>query len=95
MQTVICAKKDAELIHFLCFFECLSMQCSYRLNSSYKGGHIMLHIFGSMVKKRTVISLAVLYIVLLMIVIIAGKIKKMKLSSENISTSTTGSDEAT
>ena len=55
----------------------------------------MLHIFGSMVKKRTVISLAVLYIVLLMIVIIAGKIKKMKLSSENISASTTGSDEAT
>ena len=55
----------------------------------------MLHIFGSTVKKRTVISLAVLYIVLLMIVIIAGKIKKMKLSSENISASTTGSDEAT
>ena len=54
MQTVICAKKDTELIHFLCFFECLSMQCSYRLNSSYKGGHIMLHIFGSMVKKRMI-----------------------------------------
>ena len=55
----------------------------------------MLHIFGSTVKKRTVISLAVLYIVLLMIVIIAGKIKKMKLSSENISAPTTGSDEVT
>jgi len=39
----------------------------------------MLHIFGTAIKKKKVIILGIIYILLLTLVILAGKVKKMKL----------------
>lgn len=61
----------------------------------------MLNIFGTNVRKKTVIFLALAYIVLLIIIILAGKVKKMKHDTSNqtsasgISTTKTASDENT
>lgn len=61
----------------------------------------MLNIFGANVKKKTVIFLALAYIVLLIIIILAGKMKKMKHDTSNqtsaseISTTETASDKNT
>lgn len=61
----------------------------------------MLNIFGTNVRKKTVIFLALAYIVLLIIIILAGKVKKMKHDTSNqtsasgISTTETASDENT
>lgn len=61
----------------------------------------MLNIFGTNVRKKTVIFLALAYIVLLIIIILAGKMKKMKHDTSNqtsaseISTTETASNENT